>query len=348
MPTFSADALLTLSRNIFEKAKVPADEADVVARSLVDANLCGFDSHGVIRVVQYVDLIEQGTYKPGAAFDILKETPALLAVDAHQGLGQVQAHRLLQRLMDKAKVVGVAAGTIANCAHIGRLGEYAEAAAAANMAFFGTVNSHGHGRRVVPPGGTQGRISTNPLCMGVPTSGEPVVLDIGTSVCAEGKVRVVFNKGERTPEGWLVDSNGQPTTDPSVLYKEPRGAILPLGGAQAYKGFGLGLLLDMLAGGLSGGACSNPRATLLGYNAVLFTVFAVEHFAGTEHFLKEVNGLADFVRNCPRAAGVEEIMLPGDPEARNKAKRRAAGITVDDGTWKQMTALAGRLGVALP
>src|SRR5581483_6893819 len=111
-------------------------------------------------------------------------------------------------------------GTLKQCAHIGRLGEYAEAAAAQRMAFIATVNSHGHGRRVAPPGGTEGRISTNPLCLGAPTAGAPVVLDIGTSVCAEGKVRVHFNKRQPVPEGWLLDSQGQPTTDPGVLYKE--------------------------------------------------------------------------------------------------------------------------------
>ncbi|MBL8798212.1 MAG: Ldh family oxidoreductase [Planctomycetia bacterium] len=348
MPTLSAEALLTFSDAMFRAAGVPPAEATQVARSLVDANLCGFDSHGVIRVVQYIDLINQGVYQPGAQFEVIQETPAVLVVDANRGLGQVQAHELLKRLMDKARQVGLAAGTLRHCAHIGRLGEYAEAAAAQRMAFMSTVNSHGHGRRVSPPGGTQGRLSTNPLCLGAPTAGDPVVLDIGTSVCAEGKVRVCFNKGERTPEGWLLDAEGKPTTDPSVLYQEPRGSILPLGGAQAYKGFGLSLLLDMLAGGLSGGQCSNPTANILGYNAVLFVVFDTAKFAGTEHFLNEVNGLADFVRTCPKAAGVQEIMLPGDPERKQRAQRQAKGLSVDDGTWSQLTTMARKLNVPTP
>jgi uncharacterized oxidoreductase len=263
-------------------------------------------------------------------------------------LGQVQAHRLLDRLVNKARSLGIAAGTLRNCAHIGRLGEYAETAAEQRMAFFATVNSHGHGRRVAPPGGIEGRISTNPLCMGVPTAGDPVVLDIGTSVCAEGKVRVHFNKGQPVPEGWLLNAQGQPTTDPGVLYKEPRGTILPLGGPQAYKGFGLGLLLDMFAGGLSGGQCSNPQAPIFGCNAVVFVVFDVEQFAGADHFLREVNGLAEFVRGCPRAEGVAEIMLPGDPERKQRAKRRAEGIHLDDGTWTQLTGIAKRLNVPIP
>jgi len=206
MPTFPADTLVRISRSLFEAAGVPAADADVVARSLVDANLCGHDSHGVMRVPQYLGFLRNGTYRPGVELTVLSETPAVLATDANWGLGQVQAHRLLGKLVPKARQLGVAAGTLRNCGHIGRLGEYAEAAARERMAFFAAVNSHGSGRRVVPPGGTEGRISTNPICLGVPTSADPVVLDFGTSVVAEGKVRVHLQKKEPTPEGWLVDS----------------------------------------------------------------------------------------------------------------------------------------------
>jgi uncharacterized oxidoreductase len=211
-----------------------------------------------------------------------------------------------------------------------------------------TVNNHGFGRAVAPPGGVEGRIGTNPLCLAVPTAGEPVVLDFGTSVCAEGKVRVAFNKGEPVPEGWLLGPDGRPTTDPGVLYREPKGTILPLGGAQAYKGFGLGLLLDMLAGGLSGAPCSRPEMTPKSANAVFFLLFDPARFAGADHFRTEVTTLADNVRSCPRAEGVAAVSLPGDPERRARAQRRAEGVRLDDGTWGQLADLARRLGVAVP
>ena len=131
MPTFSPSALTAFSQSLFEAAGVPAADAAVVARSLVDANLCGHDSHGVMRVPQYIEFIRKGTYKPGVELTVLSETPAVLATDANWGLGQVQAHRLLGRLIEKAKPLGVAAGTLRNCGHTGRLGEYAEAAARA-------------------------------------------------------------------------------------------------------------------------------------------------------------------------------------------------------------------------
>jgi hydroxycarboxylate dehydrogenase B len=348
MPTLSADVLRPFAAALFRSAGVPDADAERVARSLVEANLCGHDSHGVIRVVQYLEAIADGRFQPGAAFEVVCETPALLVVDAHLGMGQVQAHRMLGLLLTKARQVGLAAGTMKRCGHIGRLGEYGETAARAGFAFVATVNNHGYARPVAPPGGTEPRISTNPVCLAVPTAQEPVVLDISTSVCAEGKVRVAYNKGQRVPEGWLLDAQGRPTTDPSVLYNEPLGTILPLGGAQAYKGFGLGLLFDMLAGGLSGGPCSLPGRPRSVANAVFFLVLDVQQFAGAEHFMREVTDLANAVRSCPRAEGVGEILLPGDPERKERRRRSEQGVLLDEGTWKQICAAATERGVPIP
>jgi uncharacterized oxidoreductase len=348
VPTFSADKLTAFARSLFLASGVPADEAERVAQSLVLANLCGHDSHGMIRVIQYEGAIKDGRLKPGAPFTIVKQTAAVLVVDGGWGLGMVQAHRLLDRLIPRAEGLGLAAGTLKNCGHIGRLGEYAEAAAARKMAFLATVNNHGFGRGVAPPGGKEARIGTNPLCVGIPTNADPVVLDIGTSVVAEGKVRVAFNKGQKVPEGWLLDPDGKPTTDPGVLYKDPRGSILPLGGTQAYKGFGIGLVLDMLVGGFSGAPCSNPAAPNMSGNAVFFLVLDISQFAGAEHFLREVSGLTGNIKACPKAEGTTEILVPGEPERRSCAQRRQNGIPLDDGTWKQLTALAERLNVDVP
>jgi uncharacterized oxidoreductase len=314
----------------------------------VEANLRGHDSHGVMRIAQYLEFLRDGKFKTNAALEILDESPALLAADAGWGLGQVQAHRLLDRLIEKAKIVGVTAGTLRRCGHTGRLGEYAERAVANKLAFIGTVNSHGGGRRVAPPGGIEGRISTNPICIGAPTPASPLILDFGTSAVAEGKVRVVYQKGERAPEGWLLDAEGKPTVDPSVLYVDPRGSILPMGGAQAYKGFGLGLLLDALAGGLSGGMCSQPGPLAGVGNSVLFILLDVNRFGGAGHFLSEVGNLTKFVRSCPPAKPNERITLPGDPEQTVLEQRLESGIPIPDGVWKILSEWAGRSGVAMP
>ena len=346
MPIFAAVELESFVHRLFVAAGIPAESAAIVAHSLVDANLCGHDSHGVMRAPQYVGFLKSGQYRANAPLETIRETPAVLATEGNWGLGQVQAHRLLNRLIPKAKTLGVAAGSIRNCGHIGRLGEYAEVAAEHKLAFFATVNSHGAGRRVAPPGGREGRISTNPICFGAPTSAEPVVLDFGTSAVAEGKVRVHHQMGIPTPEGWLTDAAGEPTTDPSVLYSSPSGSILPFGGAQAYKGFGLGLLLDLLAGGLSGGRCSNPNDPMAGVgNAVVFALFDPAAFGGTDEFLNQADGLTAYVRGCPTAPGAT-ITLPGDPERNSKARRSHSGIEIPDGTWKLLSDCERELGMS--
>lgn len=348
VPTFTAPVLESFASSIFRALDVPEGDALRVARSLVDANLCGHDSHGVIRVVQYADALRDGRLKAKADLTIVRQTAAVLVAEGGWGLGQVMAHRLLDRLIPRAQALGLAAGAMRHCGHIGRLGEYAEAATAQKMAFVASVNNHGLGRGVAPPGGIEARLGTNPLCIGAPTQGDPVILDIGTSVVAEGKVRVAFNKGQQAPPGWLLDAQGKPTTDPGVLYKDPRGTILPLGGTQAYKGFGIALLLDMLVGGLSGAPCSSPKAPNLSANAVFFLVLDVSQFAGSDHFLREVTQLTESVRGCPRTEGAKEITLPGDPERREKTKRLCDGITLDDGTWSQLSDLARKVRVGTP
>jgi uncharacterized oxidoreductase len=175
------------------------------------------------------------------------------------------------------------------------------------------------------------------------------VIDFGTSAAAEGKVRAQFQKKQPCPEGWLTDHTGAPTTDPAVLYGNPPGCLVPFGGAQAYKGFGLGLLVDLLSGGLSGGACSSPVFPLAGQgNAVVFVLLDPALFGGTDHFLKETDGLAAYVRSCPTAAGVPAVMLPGDPERAAKARRLAEGVPVPDGTWELIAKVARDLKVPLP
>ena len=349
MPTFSVNTLLKLSRTVFEAVGVPPADAAVVAHSLVGANLRGHDSHGVMRVPQYVEFLRTGIYKAGVPLTIVTETPAIVGADGNWGLGQVQAHRLLARLVAKAQDVGVAAGTLRNCGHTGRLGEYAETVAKDRLAFFGAVNSHGGGCRVVPPGGTEGRLSTNPICLGAPTSTDPVVLDFGTSAVAEGKVRGYYQKKEPTPPGWLVDHTGAPTTDPAVLYTTPRGGLLPFGGPQMYKGFGLGLLIDLLCGGLSGGPCSSPKFPLGGQgNTALFVVFDPAKFAGVEHFLEQTDGLTEFVRSCPAATDGPGITLPGDPELAALHAREKAGIVIPPGTWELIAKTAADLGAPVP
>ena len=349
MPRLTADALTTFVERIFAAAGLNEDESRIVTANLVGANLRGHDSHGVLRVLQYVDFVRKGDYKPGSPLKIEREGPAVVVCDGGWGFGQVQAHRLLDLVMPRAEALGIAAGAARNCGHIGRLGDYAERAAEKGLILIATVNNNGAGHRVAPPGGRAGRLGTNPLCAAVPTVDGPVVLDFGTSVVAEGKVRTHYAAGKRpVPEGWLLDAEGRPSTDPSVLYEPPLGTILPMGGAQAYKGFGLSLVLDMLAGGLTGGRSAHQDAGPPKGNNVVFLVIDPRHFAGEAALLRESTGAAEFVRSTPRSEGVDAILLPGDPERNTLARRSAEGIPIEDGHWTKLVDLARGLGVEPP
>lgn len=348
MPRFPAEVLERFASQMFEAAGASAEEAEIVSRSLVGANLRGHDSHGLMRVPQYLGFVQRGEYQLGAELIVEHETPAALVCDGQWGFGQVQAHRLLDRVIPKAQSLGVASGAARNCGHIGRLGEYAERAAELGLILMATVNNCGAGQRVAPPGGTAPRLGTNPLCVGVPTEAEPVVLDFGTSVVAEGKVRVYNINKTPVPEGWLLDSQGRPTTDPSVLYTEPAGSILPMGGSQAYKGFGLALVLDMLSSGLSGGRTCFEGAPAAKGNNVLFVVFDPSQFAGVGAMVVESTGLSEFVRGTPRASGVEEILLPGDPERKMLRERSEQGIPLAEAHWEKLVEVASALGIVPP
>lgn len=348
MPIFPAQPLVEFAARLLSAGGARSDEAETVARSLVEANLRGYDSHGLMRVPFYVEAIRKGEVVPSAEFEVLCEGPSLVTVDGHWGFGQVQARRLVERLIAKTRQTGVGVGTMIHSAHVGRLGEYCETAAAAGQVSMMTVNNHGAVRRVAPPGGKVARLATNPLAIGVPNDTEPLVLDFCTCAAAEGKVRVKKIASQQCPDGWLLDSEGRPTNDPEKLYATPPGTIRPMGGDQPYKGFGLGLMVEILSGALSGGVCAREKPINQMGNCVFMLLLDPGHFGGAEHFASEVGSLVGFIRSCPTVEGVEEILLPGDPERRTLARRTAEGIPFDEGNWSQLTRLAAELGVELP
>jgi uncharacterized oxidoreductase len=348
MPTFFADTLTGFATRLLAAGGLARDEAQLVATSLVGANLRGHDSHGVMRVPSYLDAHSKGEVVAGAELTAIRRSPSTFVGDAHWGFGQTQAQRLTHILIDMARETGLAIGTLVHSSHVGRLGEYCEMAAEAGQVSMVMVNTHGHARRVAPPGGTAPRLGTNPLAIAAPAPGGPLVLDFGTSATAEGKVRVKRIAGHTCPDGWLLDSQGRPTNDPNTLYANPSGTILPMGGDQAYKGFGLGLMVEILAGALSGGACIREVPINPNGNCVFMLVVDPGHLGGAEHFAREVAGLAEFVRGCPRIDDSREILLPGDPERRALADRSQSGIPLDDGNWNELLKVAARLGVSVP
>ncbi len=348
MPTIAPDQLEQFAKALLAAGGATDDEAACVAASLVGADLRGYGSHGVMRIPFYVQALATGEVVSQAELSILQRSASRIAADANWGFGQVQAARLAAELTTMAESEGVAVGTLLHCGHIGRLGQYCEAAAADNFVSMLMVNSHGAAVRVAPPGGKAPRLSTNPLAIGVPHDDEPLVLDFSTSATAEGKVRVLKIAGQKCPEGWIIDSDGRPTTDPNALYADPPGSILPMGGPQAYKGFGLGLMIEVLTGALSGGLCAREVPYPKKGNCVFMMLLDPEAFGGADHFAAEVQQLVDYVRSCPRLNGVNRILLPGDPERAALAERQARGIAIDDENWGQLVRLAEKLSVPVP
>ena len=340
-----ADELRDFATRMFVAAGVPRDEALQVAESLIDSNLCGHESHGVVRVLEYLDAFSKDEVRANVSLKIVSQTAAAIACDGQFGFGQVQMRRLIERLAPMAREQGVACGTVRRCGHIGRLGEWAERIAEAGLAGLLSVNDNGVLTCVAPPGGIVSRISTNPIAIGAPATTEPLVLDISTSMVANGKVRVAQLAGQQCPDGWLIDAAGEPTNDPNVRWQDPPGTLLPMGG---YKGFGLGLLLDVLVGGLSGGFCPPAPSGEVECNNVLCIVFDPERFSGREHFETQCAGLAQSVRTTPRRADAAEIRLPNDRSRRLRNERTAQGVPLDAGTWGALQLRAEQLGVRLP
>jgi hydroxycarboxylate dehydrogenase B len=348
MPVLSAPLLEDFAQRLLQAGGMTAEESHVVAKSLVGSNLRGYDSHGVMRIPYYVQSLADGEFASKALLEIEENGPSRIVANGNWGVGQVQAMALLEKLSEKVASAGLAIGTMHSAGHIGRLGEYCEWAAERGWVSMFMVNSHGGVVRVAPPGGTAPRLSTNPLAMGVPNGNEPLILDFSTSATAEGKVRVKKIAGEACPPGWLLDNAGQPTTDPNTLYGNPPGSIRPMGGDQAYKGFGLGLMIEIFTGALSGGVCARPVPFPKKGNCVFAMLISPESFGGQQHFVNEVHQLAEYIRSCPTVPGVNQITLPGDPERRLYAQGITNGITLEAENFKALLELAKKLNVNAP
>lgn len=332
----AADRLRRLAARILEAAGSSTEEAGKVATRLVDANLTGHDSHGVIRVPQYVDQVRAGDIAPNQGAELVSETETVTVLDGHFGYGQIVGEQAVQAAIAKAGRHGIAMSALRRSAHLGRLGDWAEMAAAAGMASLHFVNATGIPLRVVPHGGRDGRGTTNPISMGIPVAdGGPVVLDFATSATAEGKVRVARNKGVAIPPDCLVDADGCPTTDPNQLYADPPGNLLPFGGAlSGHKGGALWLMVDLLAGGFTGGGCSRPPEDKPRFSSSMLSIVIAPAAYGDAGALgAEIQRHLEFVKSSrPRVPGTE-VLLPGEPERRARAERLASGVPVDPTTW---------------
>ncbi len=340
MPNVSTKELTNICLNVFQKYNVPSDEAEVVTRSMVDANRVGHDSHGVIHLPKYVQEIEAKLIQPNAPTDTVHESASIAILDGNWGFGPVIATRAVEMAIQKARHTDVSSVAVSRCNEVGRLGGYACLAADAEMIALLMANDHGGGTCVTPYGGIQARLSTNPIACAVPIEGqEPIVLDMSTSVVASGKIRVKQHRNQTLPVGWLINPDGESTTNPNDFYTTIPAAILPFGGIAAHKGFGLSVIVDILAGALTGAGCSRGEEARVG-NGLLVLVLNVASFREFPGFSTEIERFIAYLKSAKHAPGVDAVRMPGERGWDEQRKREQKGIPIDDETWQQIQDLS--------
>lgn len=339
------DRLRPLVGDIFRAAGCAAEEAGQIADHLVDANLAGHDSHGVIRVAKYVDWQRQGMVLPNRELATLRDDGMLLMLDGGFGYGQSLGRTAMTLAIERARSTGVVVMALRNVGHLGRIGAWAEMATAAGLLSVHFVNTSGFGLLVAPHGGSDRRLSANPIAAGIPVAGgPPMILDMSTCVIAEGKIQVARNRGVPLPEGAVLDGHGQPTRSAETFYADPPGAILPIA---AHKGSGLSILCEVLAGALTGGGSShpgNPSASRL-VNNMLTILIDADGLAGRDAFAADVARLREWVKASPPLVAGGEVLLPGEPERRTRRERERTGVPLDDATRAQIAQAAAAVGL---
>ena len=345
MPRIHADDLRRFANQMFTAAGFSTEDASVVVDHLVDSSLFGHDSHGVLRIYEYLDFFTSGVWRTEGAPRVVSDKPCMAVVDGEATMGQIGGTFAMRLAMRKAREHGVGTVVLRNCGHLGRVGAHPLIAAREGMIGLAVVNAGRLGRQIAPYGGIDGKLSTNPIAFAAPRrDADPIMVDMATSVTAEGKIRVARNRGESVPDGWLIDCEGQPTNDPCDYLEDPRGAILPLGGVGAHKGYCLSFVVEVLGGVLSGGGVANGAMKFTS-NGAMLTAYHIEHFVDLDQYYEEVETLVRHVGTSRVDPEVGEILVPGEPEFRCARERGEHGIEIDATTWSRIREGAQGLGI---
>jgi LDH2 family malate/lactate/ureidoglycolate dehydrogenase len=335
------ETLQTFAAGIFCKLGMPAEDAQIEAEVLVWANLRGVDSHGVLRIPSYMRAVEAGSMNPRPDIRIARETAATLLVDCDYAFGPVVTVWAMERVIEKARETGIGWAVLRKTSHQGAMGYYPLLAVEQDMAGIALVcsppNTAPYGARV--PG-----VHNAPIAIGVPAQKHrSLLLDMATSVAAGGKVMLARDKGVAMPEGWALDKEGRPTTDPNLV-----GALLPTG---AYKGSGLAIMFESLSGILVGNPLLAPVLSggdrPKGQNSVLAAI-DIGSFTDVDAYKATVDEMIDGLKALPPAEGFDEVLVPDEPENRTRAERERNGIPLPGGTVANLQEAAAKLGVALP
>jgi uncharacterized oxidoreductase len=340
---FPHEPLRELVSAVFAANGSDQAEAELIGDHLVEANLAGHDSHGVIRTPIYIRWLRSGDVVANRKIKIESDLNSLAMVDGQQGYGQAIGKQVVELGLKKCKQHGAGVIALRNSGHLGRIGHWAELAADAGCVSLHFVNTSGLGMFVVPEGGIEPRLSVNPITIGVPVEGRPhVVLDMAAAAAAEGKLKVARNAGKMVPDNWILDANGQPTNDPNAFYGPPMGSILPIAG---HKGYGLCFMIELLAGALTGSGCSQAGKSRL-EQGMLSIFVDPSHVAPERFFSEDVARYIDFVKSAKTRTAGDRILVPGELEAERKTQRTQDGIDLDDNTWQQIVDAASESGVS--
>ena len=318
-------------------------EIELVADNLIQANLTGHDSHGIGMLPRYASAFLEGGLKANAHVLTKLDSGTLVALDGQAGFGQVIGFEAMELGIARARSHGSCIVALANSHHLCRIGAWAEMAVEQGLVSMHFVNVIA--RPIVAPwGGRDGRFGTNPFAVGIPVPGRaPIILDLATSVIAQGKTRVAHNKGESLAPGALLDDRGEPTTDPKYGVAEPLGALRAFG---EHKGFGLALVCELLGGALAGGLATHSAADgkQRVLNGMLTVLFDPQRLGDAAVYSAEMQAFLDWVVASPPQAGTERVRVAGEPERESRAQRLAQGIPVDETTWNDLLAAAAKLG----
>ncbi len=343
MRALRADALQALVTRACQRMGASRDDAAHVAASLVTANLCGYASHGVFRLAQYHEWWKHGLLKPAAQPAIAEERGFATMVDGRLAFGQVVARFASHVALRKARAGGIAVVVAKNSNHVGRLADSVEFLKEGGLIGFAAVNDSGAGQCVVPWGGMDGRLATNPIAVGIPGGDGPGILfDFSTSAAASGKIRQLLLQGKETPEGWLVDPTGLPTRDPASLFREPHGFLLPAGG---HRGYALSLLVEVLAGILSGAGCVNANPGPEEMNGLFVLAVDPSWFLPLDTFRTHVDELTAYVKTSRPVAGVGPVHIPGERSRDEAARGQQTGITLDETSCARIASVLRDLGL---
>lgn len=337
----SANNALEAIKSIFEKAGSGPTEAGQIADHLVRATLKGADSHGIIRSLRYVEYIKSGKVSLNQKVSVSHDAGAVITLDGNLGIGQAIGEQAMEVLADRATEHGIALCGLHNCGHLGRLGHWAERLAERNLASVHFLNTTGIGMLVAPFGGSDRRVSPNPMAIAIPCEpGAPVVMDVTSAATAEGKVLVAKNAGKKLPEGQIIDKDGQPSTNPQALYDG--GSILPIAG---HKGSALNVMIDMMAGIISGGGCTAPEENKV-INCMTSIAISMDALGDVDRRQTEIKRFTDWVKASPGIDPDRPVLIPGENGRRVARQRRENGIPLDQTTYESLFQAAGLVGIS--